>query len=47
MTASLVGAADLHRYIQLEWDKATSASKAEVENAQKDVPGEGDNVVPE
>ena len=36
MTASLVGAANLHRYTQLEWDKATSASKAEVENAQKE-----------
>ena len=36
MTASLVDAADLHRYTQLEWDKATSASKAEVENAQKE-----------
>ena len=34
MTASLVGAADLHRYTQLEWDKAISASKAEVEKAQ-------------
>ena len=35
MTASLVGAADLHRYTQLEWDKTTSASKADVEKAQK------------
>ena len=34
MTASLVGAADLHRYTQLEWDKANSTSKAEVEKAQ-------------
>ena len=34
MTAFLVGAADLHRYTQLEWDKAISASKAEVEKAQ-------------
>ena len=36
MTASLVGAADLHRYTQVEWDKATSASKAKVEKAQKE-----------
>ena len=36
MTASLVGAADLHRYTQVEWDKATSASKAEVEKAQRE-----------
>ena len=35
MTASLVGAADLHRYTQIEWDKATSASKADLEKAQK------------
>ena len=34
MTASLVGAADLHRYTQLEWEKSISASKAEVEKAQ-------------
>ena len=34
MTASLVGVADLHRYTQLKWDKANSASKAEVEKAQ-------------
>ena len=34
MTASLVGAADLHRYTQLEWDKANNASKVEVEKAQ-------------
>ena len=34
MTASLVGAVDLHRYTQLEWDKAKSASKVEVEKAQ-------------
>ena len=36
MTASLVGVADLHRYTQVEWDKATSASKAEVKKAQKE-----------
>ena len=36
MTASLVGVADLHRYTQVEWDKATSASKAEVEKAQRE-----------
>ena len=36
MTASLVGAADLHLYTQVEWDKATSASKAEVEKAQRE-----------
>ena len=35
MTVSLVGAADLHRYTQVEWDKATSASKADVEKAQR------------
>ena len=35
MTASLVGAVDLHRYTQVEWDKATSASKADVEKAQR------------
>ena len=34
MTASLVGAADLHRYTQLEWDKAKGALMAEVEKAQ-------------
>ena len=34
MTAFLVGAADLYRYTQLEWDKAKSASKAEMEKAQ-------------
>ena len=34
MTASLVGGADLHRYTQLEWDKAKGALKAEVEKAQ-------------
>ena len=36
MTASLVGATDLHRYTQVEWDKATSASKTEVEKAQRE-----------
>ena len=36
MTASLVGAADLHRYTQLEWEKSISASKAEVEKAQSE-----------
>ena len=35
MIASLVGAADLYRYTQVEWDKATSASKADVEKAQR------------
>ena len=35
MIASLVGAVDLHRYTQIEWDKATSASKTDVEKAQK------------
>ena len=35
MTAFLVVAADLHRYTQVEWDKATHASKADVEKAQK------------
>ena len=37
MTAFLVSAADLHRYTQLEWDKANSASKAqmEMEKAEK------------
>ena len=34
MTASLIGVADLHRYTQLEWDKAKGALKAEVEKAQ-------------
>ena len=34
MIASLVGAADLHRYTQVEWDKATSASNAEVKKVQ-------------
>ena len=36
MTASLVGAADLHRYTQVEWDKTTSSSKADVEKAQRE-----------
>ena len=36
MTASLVDAVDLHRYTQIEWDKATSASKAEIEKAQRE-----------
>ena len=36
MIAFLVGAADLYRYTQVEWDKATSASKAEVEKAQRE-----------
>ena len=35
MTASLVGAADLYRYTQIEWDKTTSASKVDVEKAQR------------
>ena len=35
LSASLVGAADLHRYTQLEWDKTTNTSKADVEKAQK------------
>ena len=35
MTASLVGAVDLHRYTQIEWDKTISASKADLEKAQK------------
>ena len=35
MTASLVGAIDLHQYTQVEWDKATSASKADVKKAQR------------
>ena len=30
MTVSPVGAADLHRYTQVEWDKTTSSLKADV-----------------
>ena len=35
VTASLVGTADLHRYTQLEWDKATSASQADLEKVKR------------
>ena len=35
MTAFLVGAVDLHRYTQVKWDKTISASKADVEKAQR------------
>ena len=35
MTVSLVGAADLHRYTQVEWDKASSSSKADLEKAER------------
>ena len=34
MTTSLVGTADLHRYTQIEWDKTTSTSKADLEKAK-------------
>ena len=35
MTAFLIGAANLHRYTQVEWDKTTSALKTDVEKAQR------------
>ena len=34
MTASLVGAADLHRRTQVEWDKTSSSLKADLEKAE-------------
>ena len=35
MIASLVGVTDLQRYTHVEWDKTTSASKVDVEKAQR------------
>ena len=36
MTVFLVGAADLHRYTQIEWEKITTNYKATVVKAEKE-----------